>query len=154
MVLVLRACFGILGRWCVSFFACAGGCLLCFVVCLWVLFCFVWGCCFGGFCLRLGFCVFSFVVLLLCFALFGGVWLVSPLGLWVVFALFGCFLGWSFESLRFFSFDLVFFCVLAFGFAAADFLSLLRLSLAGVFGVCTFPFGSFIACLYLLGVQQ
>ena len=52
-------------------------------------------------------------------------------------------MGWSFESLGLFSFDLVFFWVLAFGFAAAAFLSLLRLSLAGVFGVCTFPFGSF-----------
>ena len=104
--------------------------------------------------MRLGFCVFPFVVLLLCFALFGGVWLVGSWVFGVVFALFGCFLGWSFESLGLFSFDLVFFWVLAFGFAAAAFLSLLRLSLAGVFGVCTFPFGSFIACLYLLGVQQ
>lgn len=34
MVLVLRACFGVLGRWCVSFFACAGGCLL--LCCLFV----------------------------------------------------------------------------------------------------------------------
>ena len=76
----------------------------------------------------------------------------GALGLFLV--LFGCFLGWPFESLGLFSFDLVFFWVLAFGFAAAAFLSLLRLSLAGVFGVCTFPFGSFVACLYLLGVQQ
>ena len=76
MVLVLRACFGILGRWCVSFFACAGGCHFALFV-LRVLFCFVWGCCFGGFCFRLVICVFPFVVLLLCFALFGGVWLVG-----------------------------------------------------------------------------
>ena len=122
-----------------------------FLLCLGLLF--RWFLLAFGF-LLFFFCCFSFVVLLLCFALFGGVWLVCPLGLWVVFALFGCFLGWSVESLWLFSFDLVFFWVLAFGFAAAAFLSLLRLSLAGVFGVCTFPFGSFVACLYLLGVQQ
>ena len=75
----------------------------------------------------------------LCLVAFG-LWVLWSLGLFLI--LFGCFLGWPFESLGLFSFDLVFFWVLAFGFATAAFLSLLRLSLAGVFGVCTFPFGS------------
>ena len=102
-------------------------------------------------------CVFVFFHLLFCCCVSlclvaYGLWVLGSLGLFLI--LFGCFLGWSFESLGLFSFDLVFFWVLAFGFAAAAFLSLLRLSLAGVFGVCTIPFGSFIACLYLLGVQQ
>ena len=92
MVWVLRACFGILDRWCVSFFACAGGCHFALFV-LRVLFCFVWGCGFGGFCLRLGFCVFTFVVLLLCFALFGGIWIVGSLVFGVVFDFVRVFLG-------------------------------------------------------------
>lgn len=124
-------------------------------------------CLFVGFvllCLGLLFRWFLLAFVFLCFficcfaVVFRFVWwrmacgFFGSLGLFLI--LFGCFLGWSFESLGLFLFDLVFFCVLAFCFAAAAFLSLLRLSLAGVFGVCTIPFGSFIACLYLLGVQQ
>ena len=133
-----------------------------FCLCGWLSFCFV---CFAGFvllCLGLQFRWFCLLCGCLVFFLFAAVfgfgwlrvacWFFGSLGLFLI--LFGCFLGLPFESLGLFSFVLVFFWVLAFGFAAAAFLSLLRLSLAGVFGVCTIPFGSFIACLYLLGVQQ